>query len=151
MAGAAAGADDAAPAPDAPAATCAVEKTTPPSAGRLVVPRDGTTILALAPPWPTEAKTATVSPLFPNAAREAAPASPASPVDLRRHRPAGGAAGGADAAAVLGSGLGFLAAAYLVAWRAGAPFAGRSPYVFDRQGQHISIKRLEACVFSLLR
>ena len=120
-------------APDAPAATCAVEKTTRPSAGRVVVRRDGTTIVAVAAPWPTEAKTATVSPLFPNEAREAAPASPASPVDLRRHRPAGGAAGGADAAAVLGSGLGFLAAAYLVAWRAGAPFAGRSPYVFDRR------------------
>ena len=120
-------------APDAPAASCAVEKTTRPSAGRVVVRRDGATIVAVAAPWPTEAKTATVSPLFPNEAREAAPASPASPVDLRRHRPAGGAAGGADAAAVLGSGLGFLAAAYLVAWRAGAPFAGRSPYVFDRR------------------
>ena len=120
-------------APDAPAASCAVEKTTRPSAGRVVVRRDGTTIVAVAAPWPTEATTATVSPLFPNEIREAAPASPASPVDLRRHRPAGGAAGGADAAAVLGSGLGFLAAAYLVAWRAGAPFAGRSPYVFDRR------------------
>ena len=98
-----------------------------------MVRRDGATIVAVAAPWPTEATTATVSPLFPNEIREAAPASPASPVDLRRHRPARGAAGGADAAAVLGSGLGFLAAAYLVAWRAGAPFAGRSPYVFDRR------------------
>merc|ERR1711965_1164882 len=61
----------------APAASCAVEKTTRPSAGRVVVRRDGATIVAVAAPWPTEAKTATVSPLFPNEAREAAPASPA--------------------------------------------------------------------------
>jgi len=48
-------------------------------------------------------------------------------------RVSAGAAGGDDAAAVLGSGLGFLAAAYAVAWRKDAPFARHGKYLFDRR------------------
>ena len=106
------------------------EKATRPSAGRVVVRRDGERLFAVAAPWPTDADataTTTASPLFPDADEtKESPPAPAPPGPS-------GAAGGDDAAAVLGSGLGFLAAAYLVAWRAGAPFAGRSPYVFDRR------------------
>ena len=41
--------------------------------------------------------------------------------------------GGDDAAAVLGAGIGFLAAAYAVAWRKDAPFARHGKYLFDRR------------------
>ena len=41
--------------------------------------------------------------------------------------------GGDDAAAVLGAGIGFLAAAYAVAWREDAPFARHGKYLFDRR------------------
>ena len=125
-------------APDAPATTHAVvEKPTRPSSGRVVVRRDGERMVAVAAAWPADVKTVTTttaSPLFVNDDEtKEAEAAPASPVDLRRRRTAGGAAGGDDAVAVLAAGIGFLAAAYGVAWRADAPFAGRSPYVFDRR------------------
>ena len=67
---------------------------------------------------------------FPDAADEtkegadAAPPAPPGP---------SGAAGGDDAAAVLGAGIGFLAAAYAVAWREDAPFARHGKYLFDRR------------------
>ena len=56
-------------APDAPAATCAVEKTTRPSAGRVVVRRDGTTIVAVAAPWPAAAAVASVCTVRPTTCR----------------------------------------------------------------------------------
>ena len=120
-------------APEAPAATHNVtEKRTRPSSGRVVVRRDGERLFAVAAPWPTDADatTTTASPLFPDAddeTKEGADAAPPAPPG-----PAG-AAGGDDAAAVLGSGLGFLAAAYLVAWREDAPFARHGKYLFDRR------------------
>lgn len=124
--------------PDAPATThSVVDKTTRPSSGRVVIRRDGSRLVAVAAPWPADAKTVTTttaSPLFVNTDEtKEAGATPASPVDLRRRRTAGGAAGGDDAAAVFAAGVGFLVAAYGIAWRAGAPFAARSPYLFDQR------------------
>ena len=118
-------------APDAPAATHAVtEKATRPSAGRVVVRRDGERLFAVAAPWPTDADataTTTASPLFPDADEtKESPPAPAPPGPS-------GAAGGDDAAAVLGSGIGFLAAAYAVAWREDPPFARHGKYLFDRR------------------
>ena len=79
---------------------------------------------------PTDADataTTTASPLFPDADEtKESPPAPAPPGPS-------GAAGGDDAAAVLGSGLGFLAAAYAVAWREDAPFARHGKYLFDRR------------------
>mgnify|MGYP002880281957 CR=1 FL=1 len=119
-------------APDAPAATHVnvTEKRTRPSSGRVVVRRDGERLFAVAAPWPTDADataTTTASPLFPDADEtKESPPAPAPPGPS-------GAAGGDDAAAVLGSGLGFLAAAYAVAWREDAPFARHGKYLFDRR------------------
>ena len=99
-----------------------------------MVRRDGERLFAVAAPWPTDADataTTTASPLFPDAdadeTKEEADAAPPAPPGPS------GAAGGDDAAAVLGSGLGFLAAAYAVAWREDAPFARHGKYLFDRR------------------
>ena len=95
-----------------------------------MVRRDGERLFAVAAPWPTDADataTTTASPLFPDADEtKESPPAPAPPGPS-------GAAGGDDAAAVLGSGLGFLAAAYAVAWRKDAPFARHGKYLFDRR------------------
>ena len=95
-----------------------------------MVRRDGERLFAVAAPWPTDADataTTTASPLFPDADEtKESPPAPAPPGPS-------GAAGGDDAAAVLGSGLGFLAAAYAVAWREDAPFARHGKYLFDRR------------------
>jgi len=109
-----------------------VDFHTGPSTGRVVVRRDGERLFAVAAPWPTDADataTTTASPLFPDAdeTKEEADAAPPAPPG-----PAG-AAGGDDAAAVLGAGIGFLAAAYAVAWREDAPFARHGKYLFDRR------------------
>jgi len=118
-------------APAAPAAR--VHRTTRPRAGRVVVRRDGERMVAVAAPWPTDATTATAttsSPLFadPDETKEEA----APPPMLAAPAPAG-TAGGDDAAAVLGSGVGLLAAAYSVAWGEDAPFARRGRYLFDKR------------------
>ena len=111
-----------------------VDFHTGPSTGRVVVRRDGERLFAVAAPWPTDADataTTTASPLFPDAdadeTKEEADAAPPAPPGPS------GAAGGDDAAAVLGSGIGFLAAAYAVAWREDAPFARHGKYLFDRR------------------